>query len=106
MFKDDLSISGANQHKQRTVINKKTYSRRANKTLVEFTIGIIGLIGIMLALIANNPSQSEPGSGLSAQPTQNSNMVYQLTDDIADKVASMTEVSPMATKVNLVNILF
>jgi len=106
MFKDDLFNSGVVQHKALTISDKKTNSRRTSKTLVELSIGIIGIIGIMLAQIANNKSQHGLSIELGSQPTQNANVVYQLTNQNAKKVASMTEVSPMTIKVNLANILF
>jgi len=106
MFKDNLIMNNVNQRKTHTLPGQKRSSRRANKTLVEFSIGVIGVIGFMLALLANKPPLDETAKGL----TQKNSAVYQLddnfADDLADKVASMTEVSPMATKVNLVNILF
>jgi len=106
MFKDNLIMNNVNQQKAHTFAGQKRNSRRANKTLVEFSIGVIGVIGFMLALLANKPPLDEAATNL----TPKNSAVYQLNDNfannLADKVASMTEVSPMATKVNLVNILF
>jgi len=60
MFEDERLISEVTIRKSTGKnTGKKTSSRRVSKTLVELSIGIIGIIGIMLAQIANNPSHYE-----------------------------------------------
>ena len=102
MFKQDHLKSGEQKMISTDVKVNKMGNRRASKMLVELSIGIIGMIAVMLAQIASH--QSTKANNL--QSSTNSNVVYRLTDDIADKVASLTEVSPMATQVNWLNILF
>ena len=102
MFKQDFLTS--DKDRQINVYSKanNVSNRRASKMLVELSIGIIGLIAIMLAQIASHQLTEE----MKLQSNSHASAVYQLTDDIADKVASLTEVSPMATQVNWLNILF
>lgn len=102
MFKQDFLTSDKDKQMNAYPKANKVSNRRASKMLVELSIGIIGLIAIMLAQIASHQSAEV----MKLQSSSRGSVVYQLTDDIADKVASLTEVSPMATKVNWLNILF
>ncbi|MBV1909647.1 MAG: hypothetical protein KUG78_10020 [Kangiellaceae bacterium] len=75
-------------------------NRRTIKSLVELTIGIIGLIGIMLAQIAssdktNHHSKLHPASAIS-----------EMGSDFSEKVESISKVSPMASKISFSNIIF
>lgn len=102
MFKQDYSTSGVQKPISVSAESNNVGNRRASKMLVELSIGIIGIIAVMLAQIASHQSAKE----VNLQSNVSSNVVYRLSDDIADKVASLTEVSPMATQVNWLNILF
>ncbi len=102
MFKQDYLTNNDHQQVKVSGLVKKINNRRASKMLVELSIGVIGIIAIMLAQIASHHSDR-----VVDMPSKNdANVVYQLTDSVANKVASLAEVSPMATKVNLLNILF
>lgn len=102
MFKQDFLTNHKDRQLAVNGIVKKTNNRRASKMLVELSIGVIGIIGVMLALIASEHS----GKVVDTSSISSTSVVYRLTDDLTNKVAGLTEVSPLATKVNLVNILF
>ena len=102
MFKDDL-LMGANKHNNGlVVVAQNTNHRRMSKMLVELTIGIVGIIGIMLAQIASHHSTDDMNS-LSSNKVH---VMYQITDDIADKTASMKLVSPIIGHTSILDILF
>ena len=102
MFNQDFLTSDDQKQINVSADVNKTNHRRVSKMLVEFSIGIIGIIAVMLAQIASHHSEK----AVNLQTTGNGNIVHQLTDEFANKVASLTEVSPMATQVNWLNILF
>ena len=107
MFKQDFLTSDKAKQMNASSKVKNVSNRRASKMLVEFSIGIIGIIAVMLAQIASHQSdQDMKRQSNKLNSNSHGSVVYQLTDDIADKVASLTEVSPMATQVNWLNILF
>ena len=107
MFKQDFLTSDKDKQMNAYSKAQKVSNRRASKMLVELSIGIIGLIAIMLAQIANQQSTEDMKlQSNKMHSNSHESVVYQLTDNIADKVASLTEVSPMATKVNWLNILY
>ncbi len=112
MFKQDFLTGDKDTQMNTHSKAKKISNRRTSKMLVELSIGIIGIIAVMLAQIASHQS-TEPMKRQSNDLHSNNphfngqgSVVYQLTDDIAGKVASLTEVSPLATRVNWLNILF
>ncbi len=77
-------------------------SRRTIKLMVEMSIGIIGLIGIMLAQIADRQSSQLPTVG-----AVESN--YRITDvqgDLTDRVENFSQVSPAVSQITLANIFF
>ncbi len=102
MFNQDFMTGGDQKQINASAKINKTNIRRASKMLVELSIGIIGIIAVMLAQIASRHAEKE----VNLQTTDNGYIVYQLTDDFANKVASLTEVSPTVTQVNWLNILF
>ncbi len=107
MFKQDFLTSDKAKQVNASTKAIMVSNRRASKMLVELSIGIIGIIAVMLAQIASHQSSEEmKRQSNNLYFNSHGSVVYQLTDDIADKVASLTEVSPMATQVNWLNILF
>lgn len=67
-------------------------TKRYSKLLVQLTIAAMGIIGIMLTQIASN-DQGEP-------------LLDNSVKQMSQKVASISQVSPLASQVNLLNILF
>ncbi len=106
MLRDRSKVGNNPLNSQIMVIENRDNTRRASKTLVELSIGIVGIIGVMLAQIASNHAGPEIKQTSYSSTSENVHIVYQFTDNITERVASLNEVSPMATKINLVNILF
>jgi phosphotransferase system glucose/maltose/N-acetylglucosamine-specific IIC component len=77
-------------------------SRRTIKLLVQLSIGIIGLIGVMLAQIADSKKLRSSESEQLSQP----HAITSLSHGISDKVESLSQVTPVVSQVTLANILF
>ena len=82
--------------------NRRINNRRAVKTMVEVTIGVIGIIGIMLAQIASNHEAEIAEHSSNSQQS----IMSSFGNGISEKVESISKVSPMASQINLSNILF
>lgn len=77
-------------------------NRRTTKLLVEISIGIIGLIGIMLAQIAESDTALENQKAHGKQSYE----ISQISDNISEKVEKLSHVSPVVSQITLTNILF
>jgi len=77
-------------------------SRRTVKTLVELTIGVVGLIGVMLAQMASSQQMINSGNANHYQQS----IISEFGSDISEKVERISKVSPVVSKISLSNILF
>ncbi len=77
-------------------------SRRTMKLLVELSIGIIGLIGIMLAQIADNDTAAKNQNVLATQSYE----ISHLSNNFSEKVEKLSQVPPAVSQITLTNILF
>jgi len=100
---NDINTADRVNSSNQELVTTKANHRRVNKTLVEFAIGIVGIIGIMLAQIGQ---QSASNNNLTVQSElAKANIAYQLSGSITRKAASLSAVSPIASAVNWNNIL-
>lgn len=76
---------------QPLTITEYPLTKRYSKLLVQFTIGALGIISIMLAQLAND---------------QNNRLLEGTVKKVSQRVESLSQVSPLASQVNLLNILF
>jgi len=98
MFKDAQVAS--KQKKINTRVNHN--NRRASKTLVELSIGIIGIIGVMLAQITSGNSENSHFGDNAV--VSHLNVAHQVTDKALVKAQDLT-VSPITLKADWINIL-
>jgi hypothetical protein len=77
-------------------------SRRTMKLIVEMSIGIIGLIGIMLAQIAESNAAFNGQNSHKKQGYEISN----IGNNFSEKVETLSQVPPAVSQITLTNILF
>ena len=93
MFKERRATDKVN-----VIANVNRNNKRVTKLLVELSIGVIGIIGIMLAQL----SDGKPGySGLSEQLVQN-----QLIETTVSKGKHAASSSPIVAKIDWLSVLF
>ena len=77
-------------------------SRRTIKLVVQLSIGIIGLIGIMLAQIADRKVKND----MQILHSQQAYSISDFSHGISDKVERLSQVQPAVRQITLANILF